>query len=96
MRMILMVTPLSAANCRVFLGGSLQSLPARRLCLHDGCSWPTTSRLVSNTSRLFELLNKFGNSVVCDVFAVFPVKFYCNLATYIWRLLDQPVYTYGL
>lgn len=32
-----------------------------------GFSWMSASRLVHNTSSLFEFVNKSGNSVVCDV-----------------------------
>jgi hypothetical protein len=93
MRMILdPATRRSAANRRVPFGG----IPCKRCQHHGGCAymvdvWTTISRLVSNTSRLFQLLNKFGNSVVCDVFAMFPVKLHCTLATYVWRLLDHAV-----
>lgn len=46
-----------------------------------GCSLTSTSHLVRNTSRLFEFVNTFGNSVVFHVVAVFPVKVNRNLST---------------
>jgi hypothetical protein len=73
----------STANRCVFLG-----IPCKR-CQHPvGCAFMVDIRgpaLLgwSPTLRLFYLLNKFGNSVVCNVFAMFPVKFHSNLATYV-------------
>jgi DNA polymerase III epsilon subunit-like protein len=74
-----LLTLLSAANDCVLFWGLLANAPSTTLVAPS--SAVVHGQPLLSLSAILELLSKFGNNVMCDVLAMFPVEVHCNLVT---------------